>query len=172
MLFLKSNIKSKEAVIGKDLTFRIIRIVAYLQLVGASICIVAIVWLNMGLSERIASEGILAAQSLVNLNIYLSISIIISFVLFCGILKLKNWARILLVAFVLVGLLNAGSLYSPSISSFALPFVRPDNRGIFERVKSLIFILIDIYLLYFFTRESTREAFLPPRSNRRRNKLL
>jgi hypothetical protein len=46
------------------------------------------------------------------------------------------------------------------------------NRIIFERVKAVIFILIDIYLIYFFTRASTREAFLPPRSNNRRNKLF
>lgn len=138
----------------------LLRIISAVEIIGGFVCISGILLLNSGFSLKLLESGIVTDLTLRKFYVYLWISTGISFLLAYGILKRRNWARILLIFFAVFGIINFRINLSCGIFTAYLPFIPEHLRNFLVILKNLIFILIDLVLIYFFTRRQVAEVFI------------
>jgi len=135
---------------------RIIKIVALVQILGGASCFAGGVRLHY-IKNKLIADYILTNSQVGGLAVYIWASCLISFLLAYGLYNLKEWSRILLLAFISFGLLNALVHLVPEISSFVTPYL--PNRMLVEFLKTTLLVSVDIMLFVFFTRPKIINLF-------------
>lgn len=138
---------------------RIVRIIAMLELLGGIACFLGALAIQSNFSVKLIHDGLLTPASLERLRIYIWISTAISVLLAYGLLHFKNWARNTLIIFAVFGLVNVKSLFSPTIFTAFIPFLPAGLKTSLEMTKAFLFISMDFFLIYFFTRKDVRQLF-------------
>jgi len=134
----------------KELIRTAIKIIAGLELLGGIVCLFGGVSLLRS-RPKIISVGQSDLGQLNRLAVYIWLSCAVSFILVIGLIRRKEWARKLLLIFAAFGLANTFLKIFPFLSDLFAPRL---GRG-----YSWPFIILDILLLYFFSRQEVKKEF-------------